>query len=86
MICGKKLKIFLQNLYEILEIFKTFEKILKTFKENFEQILKKFFEISLLAYSFQIKFPIIMYPVKTFFWRETSTPPCPPRTDYVYRF
>ena len=45
-----KIKKILQNLYEILEIFENFKKILRKFWRNFE-------EIFLFAYSFQINFP-----------------------------
>ena len=61
----EKLKEFCKKLYDILEIFQNFEKNLK----NLDQILKKFFEISLFAYSFQQTFQIIMYPVKIFWGR-----------------
>ena len=49
-ICWKNKENFAQNkLYEILEIFENFKNILK----NFEQLLKKVFEISLFVYSIQ---------------------------------
>ena len=55
----------MQNLYEILEIFK-----------NFEQILKKFFEIFLFAYSFQINFPNHYVSGKS--WEGGRAPHDPP--------
>ena len=85
----EKLKEFCKKLYDILEIFQNFEKNLK----NLDQILKKFFEISLFAYSFQQTFQIIMYPVKIF-WGRAPTPPVQqvkfsggqaPSTDRLWR-
>ena len=63
-----KIKKVLQNLYEILEIF-------WKFWETFEQILNKFFEMFLFAYSFQINFPNHYVSGKNFGKARAPGPP-----------